>query len=237
MRHLSMSSVDLVFTSPPYNLGVTSGGGFPTKAAGKWSGGALSDGYASHGDNMDPDAYVNWQKEVLAACWRLLTDTGAIYYNHKPRIQNGLLITPLDLNPGLPLRQIVIWQRNGGINFSPSFYLPTHEWIMIFAKPRFRLRDKEASGAKDVWEVAQDRDNPHPAPFPVALPRIAISTTHAQTILDPFMGSGSTGIACAELDRNFIGIEIDPGYYTIAKERIERAERQALDFSMIFAPS
>lgn len=227
MAQLPPSSVDLIFTSPPYNLGVTSGGGFPTKVAGKWSGGALSDGYASHGDAMEHTAYVAWQKQVLLACWRLLSDTGAIYYNHKPRVQNGLLFTPLDLNPGLPVRQIVIWKRDGGINFSPSFYLPSHEWIVIFAKPGFRLRDKRASGAKDVWEVSQDRDNEHPAPFPVALPRVALSTTVAQMILDPFMGSGSTGVAAVEAGRDFMGIELDSGYFEMAVTRINRMQRQS----------
>src|SRR6185437_1995010 len=99
--------IDLIFTTPPYNLGTSSGGGFPSKATGKWSGGALSDGYNSHSDAMPYKDYVIWQKEFLSECWELLSDAGAIYYNHKPRVQNGLLTTPLDYNPGLPVRQIV----------------------------------------------------------------------------------------------------------------------------------
>lgn len=224
METLPASSVDLVFTSPPYNLGVSSGGGFPSKKPGKWSGGSLRDGYASNSDSMDTDEYVLWQQNVLLACWRLLTNTGAIFYNHKPRVQNGLLVTPLDYNPGLPIRQIVIWKRDGGINFSPTFYLPSHEWIVIFAKPEFRLRNKGASGVKDVWDVAQERDNDHPAPFPVALPRIALSTVDAKVVLDPFMGSGSTGVAAVEAGRDFIGIEIDGGYCKMARDRIERSQ-------------
>lgn len=221
MKEIPDGSVDMVFTSPPYNLGVSSGGGFPKGAAkGKWSGGSLSSGYNTHDDSMPYEDYINWQKRVLLECWRTLSDDGAIYYNHKPRVQNGLLQTPLTLNPGLPLRQIVIWERNGGINFSPSFYLPTHEWIMIMAKPNFRLRDKKASGAKDVWKVAQERNNSHPAPFPVELPTTAIETTKAKTILDPFMGSGTTGVACANTNRKFIGIEKDEKYFSIAKDRI-----------------
>jgi modification methylase len=236
MAELPPASVDLIFTSPPYNLGVSSGGGFPKKRPGKWSGGELSDGYASHSDAMAAEHYVAWQKDVLCACWRLLSDTGAIFYNHKPRVQNGLLVTPLDLNPGLPVRQIIIWKRDGGINFSPSFYLPSHEWIVIFAKPAFRLRDKQASGAKDVWEVSQDRDNAHPAPFPAALPRIAISTTSAKTVLDPFMGSGSTGVASVEGERDFIGIELDRGYFDLAQARIDATVRQCAIFSSSVTP-
>lgn len=219
MKTLPDQSIDLIFTSPPYNLGTTSGGGFP-KQKGKWQSAALVNGYTSHTDDMPHADYVAWQRAVLTECWRLLSPKGAIYYNHKPRVQNGLLVTPLELNPGLPLRQIVIWKRHGGINFSPSFYLPTHEWIMILAKPDFRLRDKRASGAKDIWEIAQERNNKHPAPFPVELPAIALETTSAKVILDPFMGSGTTGMACLRHDRRFIGIELDQGYFDMSVERI-----------------
>ena len=92
---------------------------------------------------------------------------------------------------------------------------------MIFAKPDFRLKSKGASGIKDVWKINQEKNNPHPAHFPVALPQMAIESTNCKTILDPFMGSGSTGIACINTNRNFIGIEKDEKYYELAKKRIE----------------
>lgn len=133
------------------------------------------------------------------------------------------------LNPNLPIRQIVIWARSGGINYSPTFYLPTHEWIIIFAKPQFKLRDRAASGVKDVWH-ANTEPNPHPAPFPLALPSRAIETTTAQTILDPFMGSGTTGLAALQHGRNFIGIEKSPAYFEMAQERLRTACEQ---FSLI----
>lgn len=227
MKEIEDGSVDAVITSPPYNLGISSGGGFPTKATGKWGGGDLANGYASYNDALPREEYIAWQKEVLLSCWSKLSDKGAIFYNHKPRVQNGLLQTPLELNPNLPLRQIIIWKRAGGFNFSPTFYLPTHEWILILAKPGFRLRDKKASGAKDVWEFPQERNNPHPAPFPLQLPQTILETTNCQTILDPFMGSGTTGVACANTGRKFIGIEMDTGYYEIAEKRISEAYNKA----------
>ena len=131
-----------------------------------------------------------------------------------------MLQTPLDLNPGLPVRQIVIWDRRSGFNFNQSFYLPTHEWVVIFAKPGFRLRSKGASGLKDVWSVPHERENEHPAPFPVDLAQKAIETTSARVILDPFMGSGSTGVAALQSGREFIGIELDPGYCEKARARM-----------------
>jgi site-specific DNA-methyltransferase (adenine-specific) len=231
--------VDAVITSPPYNLGNTTGGGFsrghydPTKgmhvpgASHKWNGGELRDGYGVHDDAMPHADYVEWQREVLRLCWRRLTPAGAIFYNHKPRVLGGEVVTPLAYNPDLPVRQIIIWARSGGINFSPTFYLPTHEWIVILAKPEFRLRDKAASGVGDIWRFHQnDGSNPHPAPFPVQLPAMILETTTAQSVCDPFMGSGTTGVACAQSGRSFVGIEIEPRYFDMACRRIEASYAQ-----------
>lgn len=243
MPSLPGGCADMVFTSPPYNLGNTTGGGLPGKKLGhyseaaalgkkrggngKWGGGKLADGYEAYDDAMPMSDYIAWQKATLAECWRLLSDRGAIYYNHKVRVLDGIALTPLTYNPDLPLRQIIIWARAGGVNFSPVAYLPTHEWIMVLAKPDFRLRDKAASGAGDVWYIPQEGNTEHPAPFPVALPERAIETTAGGAVFDPFMGSGTTGVACARLGRRFIGVEIDPGYFDIACRRIEQAQRQA----------
>ena len=239
--------VDLVFTSPPYNLGTSVGGAFEwlrkgkklghyahdarlgkRGGTGKWSGGSLAHGYGAHDDAMPHDEYVLWQKSILRLCWERLSDTGAIYYNHKPRIQDGLLITPLWYIPeeleAENLRQIVIWARAGGMNFTQVSYVPTHEWIVIIAKPDFRLRDQSASGVGDVWRVAQQTgDIDHPAPFPVALPARAIETTTAQLILDPFMGSGTTLVAAKAAGRRAIGIEIEERYCEIAAQRLSQA--------------
>lgn len=239
----SLPAVDAIITSPPYNLGNTTGGGFPlghydpTKGIaargghGKWSGGDLRYGYGVHDDAMEHDDYVAWQKDVLRLCWAQLTETGAIFYNHKPRVLGGILVTPFAYNPDLPVRQVVIWARSGGVNFSPAFYVPTHEWIVIFAKPGFRLRDKAASGAGDVWRIHQnDGSVDHPAPFPMMLPATILETTVAQVICDPFMGSGTTGVACAKAGRRFIGIEIERRWFDLACERVSAAYAQLLKY-------
>jgi site-specific DNA-methyltransferase (adenine-specific) len=225
MAGMEAGSVDLVITSPPYNLGVSSGGGFPSGGkTGKWSGGGLASGYGVHGDDMPIEAYAAWQQEVLRECWRLLSDRGAIFYNHKPRIQNGLLWTPFELNPGLPIRQVIIWQRSGGLNFSPTFYLPTHEWIVVFAKSGFRLKNKGASGVGDVWTFPQEKKSDHPAPFPVELPARILKTVDADVVLDPFAGSGTTLVAAMKAGRKAIGIEINVKYIPMIERRTRAAE-------------
>lgn len=221
LRRLPDECIDLIFTSPPYNLGVSSGGGLKgATRSGKWASAQLANGYAEHADDMLYLEYQAWQKKVLLECWRVIKPTGAIYYNHKPRVQNGLLQTPLDLNPGLPVRQIIIWKRAGGINFATTHYVPTHEWIVVFAKPDFRLKSKGASGVGDVWEVAQEANNPHPAPFPVSLPLRAIETVAPKIVLDPFMGSGTTAIAAKMLGCDSLGFEISERYASLARQRV-----------------
>jgi DNA modification methylase len=235
----AISGVELAVTSPPYNLG---GSPWPhlgnwkqgDGAAGgksKWRNGSDGSGgvtYESHEDRMEHDDYVAWQHEVLNACWRTLTDTGAIFYNHKPRVIGGRLWTPLELNPGLPLRQILIWARSGGMNFNPTAYVPTHEWILVFAKEAWRLRDKRASGLGDVWNQSQERANDHPAPFPIGIPARAIETTKAGLVLDPFAGSGTTLRAAKDAGRKSIGIEISERYCEMAALRLTQ---QAFNFA------
>ncbi len=232
-----LSSVDLVLTSPPYNMGNSAGGGLHAYArghyrkdapfgsrggSGRWKTSELANGYGEYKDDLPHDEYVDWQKTVLALCWKTLTPAGAIYYNHKQRIFNGEVVTPLDYNPALPVRQIVIWARAGGVNCNPTYYMPTHEWIVIFAKPKFSLKSKSVSSIGDVWYIPQQVNPSHPAPFPLALAKRAIETTTADLILDPFMGSGTVLRAAKDLGRRVIGIEINERYCEIAANRLRQ---------------
>lgn len=221
---------DLVITSPPYNLG--SGpwkklgswkpGDAPTGGS-KWRNGSAGGGgiqYSEHLDAIPWPEYVAWQQTTLRLLWNCIGAAGAIFYNHKPRVIGGKLWLPLELlPPEVILRQIITWARPGGINFNPTAFVPTMEWILLLAKPAFRLKSRGASGIGDVWRMNPER-NEHPAPFPVALPTNAIETTNCVTVLDPYMGSGTTGVAAARLNRNFIGIERDPAYFQMACDRI-----------------
>ena len=75
-------------------------------------------------------------------------------------------------------------------------------------------------------------DHPCPKPLPLMLELVRLFTDPGDTILDPFMGSGTTGVACVELGRNFIGIEKDKKWFDVAQQRIESARfRPSLDFA------
>lgn len=221
IKHIPDESLDLVVTSPPYNLKNSTGNGMKDGRGGKWANAALQKGYSHHNDCMPHDEYVKWQRQCLKHMFRVLKNDGAIFYNHKWRVQNGLLQDRSDIVKGFPVRQIIIWRRKGGLNFNPGYFLPTYEVIYLIAKPQFKLAPK-ANAYGDVWEFTQEMNNPHPAAFPVDLIQRIVSSTNARTILDPFMGSGTTAVAARALQRDFIGIELSPEYCEMAENRLAR---------------
>lgn len=222
MKTIPNSSIDLVVTSPPYNLKNSTGNGMKANTkSGKWAGAALQNGYSNYDDCMPHDKYAKWQKDCLTEMYRIIKNDGAIFYNHKWRVQDGLLQDRQDIVADFPVRQIIIWRRKGGINFNPGYFLPTYEVIYLIPKPDFKLAPK-ANRFGDVWEFTQEMNNEHPAPFPVALIERIISSTTAQIILDPFNGSGTTSVVAFGLKRSFIGIEVSPEYCEMANERLER---------------
>ena len=220
----TLADVDLVFTSPPYNLGVTNGGGIH---GGSFFVAKLGDGYADHDDAMPQHVYDAWQTMTVAMLWETLSDRGAIFYNHKPRPQasTGLML-PM-YGGKLPLRQIVIWDRGTGMNFSESFFLPKQEWILIWAKPAFRLASRDKCAVGDVWRIPVETGSEHPAPFPLKLPATAIEATAPRLVLDPFSGSGTTLRAAKDAGVSAIGIELSERYCEIAAKRLAQG---VLDF-------
>ena len=226
MKKMPDKSVDLVVTSPPYNLKNSTGNGMKDGRGGKWAGAALVNGYSNHDDNMPHDKYSKWQRDCLTEMFRLIKDDGAIFYNHKWRVQDGLLQDRQDIVNGFPVRQIIIWRRKGGINFNPGYFLPTYEVIYLIPKSQFKLAPK-ANAFGDVWDFTQEMNNQHPAPFPVALIDRIIYSTNAKIILDPFSGSGTTAVVAMSLKRHYIGIELSLEYCELSEKRIEKNKRQS----------
>ena len=172
---------------------------------------------------MPYDEYCSWQKECLTEMMRLIKNDGAIFYNHKWRVQNGLIQDRSEIVKDFPVRQIIIWKRKGGINFNSGYFLPTYEVIYLIAKKDFKLAPK-ANSVGDVWEFMQETNNAHPAPFPVALIDRIIGSTNADVVLDPFMGSGTTAVSAIRQHRHYIGIELSQSYCDIAINRIKATQ-------------
>ncbi|MFA6077304.1 MAG: DNA repair protein RadC [Candidatus Paceibacterota bacterium] len=229
MKKIPSNSVHLIITSPPYNLKNSTGNGMKDGRGGKWANAALQKGYSNHNDNMPHDEYVKWQRDCLTEMFRIIPDDGAIFYNHKWRVQGGVLQDRQDIVSGFPVRQIIIWRRKGGFNFNAGYFVPTYEVIYLIAKPNFKLAPK-ANGHGDVWEFTQEMNNKHPAAFPVGLIDRIVSSTNAKTVLDPFMGSGTTALSAMNFGRDYIGIDLSPEYCKMAEERINEHKRKIKTF-------
>jgi len=220
MKQIPDESIDLIVTSPPYNLRCTTGKSVKHSSNGLWKNATiLTRGYSHHDDQMPHADYVAWQRQVLTEMLRILKPQGAIFYNHKGRVQNGKWQDRSDILAGFPLRQMIIWYRKSGMNFNPGYFVPTYEIIYLIAKPQFRLANK-ANGYGDVWTFSPARNNPHPAPFPEELAQRCIESTYAKLILDPYVGSGSTAVACVKAGRQYIGIDHSPIYCEMARARL-----------------
>ena len=214
MKSMPDKCVDLIITSPPYNLGNTHHTG--------------NNRHKCYEDNMPELEYQIWQIAILNECYRVLVDDGSLIYNHKNRIKLGKQITPYEwiLKTEFVVKQELIW-FNRSQNFHKIRFYPMTERVYWLAKSEkttlfnrinhHDLFNWRAEGASGEFKRA----------FPVAMVKDMLQcfvmgyNKKDATILDPFMGSGTTGVACKELGRKFIGIEISKEYYDIAKKRID----------------
>lgn len=206
----------IVITSPPYNMGLVPGGNgrgmYRPGASSK--GGRFREGYGQYGDDLPQDEYDALHRRILGLLWETIPEDGAIFWNHRQRIEHGKVRLPLGMDFGIPLRQIITWDRGTGIGPNRRHFAVVAEWIFLFAKPDFRLRDHSASGMGDVWRLGMARENyGHPAPFPESLPLRAIDAVYQpRSVLDPFAGTGTTLVAAQRLGVPSIGIEQNEGF-------------------------
>ena len=203
--------VDVVLTSPPYNIG--------NMKSNKIKYGT----YANN--NMKEDEYQEWQLEFLDKCFKILKDDGSLFYNHKVRIKNGEAIHPLEwlFKTNFVLKQEITWDMMNGVNSDKIRFFPFSERVYWMTKsPKTKLFNKEK--LRDVWQVPSNRSRKKLGHIAVMPKQIALNCLGAMkediTVLDPFMGSGTTGVACQELNRHFIGIELSEEYFELAKDRI-----------------
>lgn len=224
MKQIPDESVDLIVTSPPYNIRTTSRHKSSAPIP-RMDREFYEKGYKNHDDAMPHEEYVLWQRCCLWEMFRVIKPAGAVFYNHKWRQQGGLLQDRADIMESYPVRQIIIWDRGGGpMCYAKTFFMPSYEVIYLIPKPEWKLVPKGAL-AGDVWRFHHAQGNPHPAPFPEDLPVkcILACTTVPNgeyTVLDPFMGSGTTAIAAERLGVGWIGIDNSSEYVEMAQRRL-----------------
>lgn len=217
------ASVDCVVTSPPYNMRTQLNGAKASSISdSNWGKSTLlRSGYSDFDDALPHTDYVATQRKVISECMRVLSDTGALFYNHKWRIQGGLLVDRSDIVSNFPVRQIIIWDRGSSNNHNRSFFAPQFEVIYVIAKPKFRIR-QDATKWGDVWRInpVVSVDDDHPAPFPLEIPHRCIYASDAEFVVDMYAGSGTTLVAARNLGRRFLGCDLSAEYVATARKRL-----------------
>ena len=208
MKQIPGGSVDAVITDPPYKV-IT--GGRNNGKNHKRPKGILN-------ENKELMENIPCFKDWLTECYRVMKNGshGYCMTNTKNLIKMSQEIE----NVGFKIHNFLVWQKN---NCTPSqYYMKNCEYIVFFRKGNAKYIN-DIGGSKTVHSFNNIIGNKeHPTQKPVDLMEFYVrnSTKENEIVLDPFMGSGSTGVACVNTNRNFIGIEMDDKYFNIATERI-----------------
>ena len=122
---------------------------------------------------------------------------------------------------------LLIWHKTNAAPFANGVWRGDVEYI-VHSRGKGAKFIGNAKEKKKVIEhpIVQDESHPTVKPLPIMKRLLLNCSEEKDTILDPFMGSGSTGVACVQMDRKFIGIELDKTYFDIACKRIEEAQKQ-----------
>lgn len=208
LKNLEESSVDIIFTSPPYNLGGNHHTGSKKTQA--------------YSDDLPEEDYQKWQISILNECYRILSPKGSLIYNHKNRIKKGVQISPYEwlFKTQFIVKQELIW-INGSQNFDKIRFYPFTERLYWLSKdPSVNLDN--VIGATDVFKWNSEGSNlAHTRTFPKAMVMDILSCfPEAKLVLDPFMGLGTVGVIAKELGKDFIGIEINKEHFEYAEKRL-----------------
>lgn len=229
-KYIPKASIDLIVTSPPYNVDIH---------------------YGHHKDNMAYDAYLEFTHKWIGKCFELVKDDGRLCLNipldkNKGGQQSVYAdITEVAKKIGWQYHSTIIWNESNisrrtawgsFMSASAPYVIAPVEVIVILYKKYW----KKTSGSKNnditkkefidwtngMWTFNGESKKKigHPAPFPIELPKRAIKLFSfvGDTILDPFVGSGTTLIASYLLKRKGIGVDIDKSYCKLSKTRLEQ---------------
>ena len=250
LKQIPNDVVQLIVTSPPYNIG------------------------KEYEEVTEIEKYLKWQEEVIKECVRILSPTGSICWEVGNYLDDevyplDILFYPIFKKFGLKLRNRIVWTFGHGLHASKRFS-GRHEAILWFTKnndyyfnldsvrvPQKYPQKKHYKGPKkgqlsgnplgknpsDVWEIPNVKSNhpektEHPCQFPVELvERLVLSMTkEGDLVVDPFIGVGSTAIASIKNNRRVAGADTMQKYIELAKERLILLEKGELKMREIGTP-
>lgn len=248
MSQIDSESVDMIVTSPPYNIDINYGN--KTK-----NGKVIDSKGIKYKDDYTEEEYKTMLRKVFSECKRVLKKDGSIFINIKNRYKNGVIETPFwiqDFFDDMFLKNVIIWNFDWGGSTNKRF-APRYEYVFWFTKskenykfnldavkiPALNYRpDRYKSQLKnpsDVWKISMVSGNfeertTHPAQYPERLIEriIGCSTNENDVVLDPFIGSGTTAVVAKKMNRQYIGYEIIQEYIDISNQRINNCKRGEL---------
>ena len=240
-RYLPDGSVDVIVTSPPYNIGVT---------------------YKTYVDNMPFSEYLGWMERVAQECHRALKEEGSFFFNigDKPSDELRSLNVALRLNKVFRLQNTIHWVKSIAVPekaINMGHYKPVnstkylnncHEYIFHFTRTgevqldklaigvpygdksnigRWKHADHDLRDRGNIWFIPYETvtaEKSHPAAFPGQLAEMCIRLhglgKGKLVVLDPFVGSGTTALSAVRLGCDYVGFEIDPTYAEMAQRRL-----------------
>ena len=205
LKTLKSESVDLILIDPPYNIN------YKTNMRN-------NKGHRFCKPILNDDNFIIG--EVLEDLYRVLKDNSAcyIFWSIKtyPELVEALSKTQFKI------KNTIVWVKNGyGAGDLQAGYCQKYELILYLNKGRAKFNGKRLT---DVWEfdkiIGNEQLHQNQKPVPLLEQIIHKHSQEGDLVLDCFMGSGSTGIACQNTNRDFVGIELDKGYFNIAKDRL-----------------
>ncbi len=233
-----MEKVNLVITSPPYNVGIN---------------------YDSHDDTVNYDEYIQFTEQWLTKVYNLLQDDGRICINipmnHNKNGNIPLLVDFVNVarEVGFQYKTTIIWNKNNiskrsawgsWLSASAPSVIPHVEVILVMYKYQWKrktngkstiTKEEFVKWTNGIWTFGGEKKTKigHPSPFPLELPTrcIKLFSYESDVVLDPFVGSGTTLVACKNNKRIGIGVELSNKYCNITISRLNSVQQTLFTIS------
>lgn len=206
MKLIADKSIDLVVTDPPYLINYRSNRR------------VIKDKFKYILNDTNAEELI---KSYIKECYRVLKDDTAMYmfcsWHH-------IELFKTEFEKYFKLKNIIIWNKNNhGSGDLKGAYTPKHEFILYGHKGRSLFREKRIADVIECPKLNSDKML-HPTEKPIQILETFIrnSSDKNNVVYDGFLGSGTTAIACINTNRNYIGFELDTGYFNLAVDRVER---------------
>lgn len=212
MKSMADASVDCVLTDPPYLLSLEGGGLFRKKKR---------QGELEFMSSFGREKILAFAGEARRVCRKV----NILVFASRKQMRSWYEAFP-DIDP-----TILVWGKPNAMPLTSNTLKSDLEYILWFRGDGVPCKCDYRTGSRyDILPVnkSDKRDYGHPTIKPLCLIKryIGFSTSVGDTVLDPFMGTGTTGVASVSMDRDFIGIEVDEGHYNTALQRINLARME-----------